>query len=312
MAHEPDDIDGLDGPDDLALQRLLTDAVADVEPHDRLGEIRRRTAPAPRRTRQRWTLAVLGAGVATASVVGAVALAGNLGLPGGDDQSAAGSQPALVGTYFVGETTDGTWLYREFQVVDAGPATDRALAALRRLEVDAGPEDPDYTTLWPDGSFTSVAVVDDGIRVELGSRVRAVPAGLALQQAVQTVQGVLQQTTPVTFATPDGPLAGATSVRRDGSVVAPVNISDPVEGLETSGTLVVRGRASAARTGPKRVAWELRDATDEVVRAGDVDVAEAAWTMTLDLSDLAPGRYVIAAFGADVATATDTRTFVVH
>lgn len=292
-------------PSDDDLRRLLGDAVADVEPHDRLGEIRRRTTHVPRRSRHRPVVA-LGAGLATAAVVGGVAVLGGLGLPGEDAPVASRPAEAVVGTYFTGTTPAGPRLYREFQVVDAGPATDRALAALRRLEVDAGPDDPDYTTAWPDGAFEAVTRDDRGIEVRLG--VDATPDGLAVQQAVHTVQGVLQTTDPVTFAGPGGPVRAA--VARDNAVVAPVNISDPVEGLEVGDALAVRGRV--APRGPGRVAWELRDAAGETIQAGTTPVTDLAWSTTLDLTGLAAGTYVIAAFGADGATATDTRTVTVR
>lgn len=287
-------------PDD-DLRRLLSDAVDDVTPGDRLGEIRRRTAPAPRRRRP---LVALSAGLATAAVVGAIALVGGLG-PRGDEEPPVAAPPpqeAVVGTYFVRDSL----LYREFQVVDAGPDTDRALAALRRLEVDAGPEDPDYGTTWPDGAFREVVVADERIAVRLG--IDAVPPGLAAQQAVHTVQGVLQSMAPVVFLG-----AGGTSTehRREDRYVAPVNISDPVEGLAVGDRLAVRGRV-APRPPLRSVAWELRDGAGATVRAGTTPVADLAWSMDLDLTGLAPGRYEIAVFGADRAAVEDTRGVTVR
>lgn len=289
MSHPDDDLRG-----------LLRDAVGDLVPSDRLGEIRRRTAPAPRRRRP---LVVLAAGLATAAVVGGVALVSALVLREDDRPPVAATpQEAVVGTYFVQDSL----LFREFQVVAAGPDTDRALAALRRLEVDAGPEDPDYTTGWPDGAFREVRA--DGERIEVRLGIDGLPGGLAAQQAVHTVQGVLQTTTPVAFRGADG---GVLERRRDDRVVAPVNISDPVEGLVVGDALAVRGRV--APTGPpRRIAWELRDDAGTTLQAGTTPVADLAWSMDLDLGGLAPGRYVVAVFGADRPTATDTRTVTVR
>ncbi|MEV5003669.1 hypothetical protein [Nocardioides sp. LML1-1-1.1] len=286
-------------PDD-DLRRLLGDAVDDLTPRDRLGEIRRRTAPPARRRRP---LVALSAGLATAAVVGGIALVGGLGLRGDDEPPVAGApKEAVVGTYFVKDAL----LYREFQVVDAGPDADRALAALRRLEVDAGPEDPDYTTGWPDGAFREVVVANERIAVRLG--VDAVPSGLAAQQAVHTVQGVLQSTAPVVFLG-----AGGTSTEhlRDNRVVAPVNISDPVEGLAVGDVLAVRGRV-APHQPPRRIAWQLRDPSGRVVQDGTTSVADLAWSLDLDVSGETPGRYVVAVFPLGRPASDDTRTVTVR
>lgn len=285
-------------PDD-DLRRLLSDAVDDLNPRDRLGEIRRRTAPAPRRRRP---LVALSAGIATAAVVGGIALVSSLGLRGDDEPPvAAPPQEAVVGTYFVHDAL----LYREFQVVDAGPDLQRALAALRRLEVDAGAQDPDYGTRWPDGAFRDVRLAGDRIEVRLG--IDTVPDEITGQQAVHTVQGVLQSMAPVVFRGADGSRA---EYRRDDRVVAPVNISDPVEGLAVGGVLVVRGRV-APRTPPPAVAWELRSGAT-TVQAGTTPVADLAWSMDLDLEGLRPGRYVIRVFRADRSSAEDTRSITVR
>lgn len=285
-------------PDD-DLRRLLSDAVDDLTPHDRLGEIRRRTAP-PRRRRR--PLVALSAGIATAAVVGGIALVSTLGLRGHDEPPVATApQEAVVGTYFVHHAQ----LYREFQVVDAGPDTQRALAALRRLETDAGPEDPDYATAWPDGAFREVRVDGGRIEVELG--VDTVPDQITGQQAVHTVQGVLQSVAPVVFRGADG---SWWEYRRDDRVVAPVNISDPVEGLVVAGVLPVRGRV-APHDPLRAVAWELRSG-GTTVQAGTTPVADLTWSMDLDLGGLRPGRYVIRVGGGDRPAAADTRTVTVR
>ncbi|HVK27159.1 MAG TPA: hypothetical protein VM575_02375 [Nocardioides sp.] len=322
MAH-PDDRDDLPDRDDLddrTLQRLLSDAVADVDPHDRLGEIRRRTAPAPRRSRQRWTLAVLGAGVATASVVGAVALAGNLGLPGGDDDPTANGDrgQAAVAAYFVGRTSQGPRLFREFQAIsDDDEQAPLALAALRLLETDAGPTDPDYTTAWPDGSFTDVSVTDELIEVRLADRVDPLPEDPAAQQAVLTVQAALGQTLPVRFTTPEGTLEvdGRAQVRRDNALLAPVNITDPVEGHTVDDLLTVRGVVSPAGAAPPLVRWELRlPGGASVLTSGSAAVGDdRAWEETKAIADVPSGTYVlVATVTTGGTTEQDTRTLTVR
>lgn len=319
MAH-PDEHDDLGGPDDPALQRLLSDAVADVEPRDRLGEIRRRTAPASHRSRHRWTLAVLGAGVATACVVGAVALAGSLGLPGGDDDPAANGDrgQAAVAAYFVGQTGQGPRLFREFQAISADDEeAPLALAALRLLETDAGPTDPDYTTAWPDGSFTDVTVTDELIEVRLTDRVDPLPASPAPQQAVLTVQAALGQTLPVRFTTPGGTLEvdGQAQVRRDNALLAPVNITDPVEGHTVDDLLTVRGVVGPAGAAPSAVRWELRvPGGTSVVVSGSATVGDdRAWEETKAVADVPSGTYeLVAAVTTGGTTEQDTRTLTVR
>lgn len=311
MAHDPDDLD---------LQRLLSDAVADVEPHDRLGEIRRRTAPAPRRSRQRWTLAVLGAGVATASVVGAVALAGNLGLPGGAGDPAANGDrgQAAVAVYFVGQTTQGPRLFREFQAISRDDEeTPLALAALRLLETDAGPSDPDYTTAWPDGSFLGVTATQELIEVRVAERATPLPAAPAAQQAVLTVQAALGETLPVAFTTAEGPLDvdGAAEVRRDNTLLAPVNITDPVEGHTVDDLLTVRGVVSQAGAAPTAVRWELRvpGGTTAVTSGSAAIRADRSWEETTSIAEVPSGTYdLVATVTTGGRTEQDTRTLTVR
>lgn len=317
MAHDPDD---RDAPDDRALQRLLSDAVADVEPHDRLGEIRRRTGPAPRRSRQRWTLAVLGAGVATASVVGAVALAGHLGLPGNDGDPAANGDrgQAAVAAYFVGQTTQGPRLFREFQAISQDDEeAPLALAALRLLETDAGPSDPDYATAWPDGSFLGVTTTEDLIEVRVAERAAPLPADPAAQQAVLTVQAALGETLPVRFTTSAGTIDvdGAAEVRRDNALLAPVNITDPVEGHTVDDLLTVRGVVGQAGAAPTAVRWELRvRGGTTVVTSGSAAVrADRSWEETRSVAEVLSGTYdLVATVTTGGRPEQDTRTLTVR
>ena len=54
--------------------------------------------------------------------------------------------------YFAGDTPQGTRLYREFRQVEADNPFEEAVA----LMVAGDALDPDYTTLWPSGSFESM------------------------------------------------------------------------------------------------------------------------------------------------------------
>jgi hypothetical protein len=148
--------------DDESLRRLLSDAVADVEPRDRLGEIRASVRPDPKvvpmaRTRP-WLYAVSGA-VASAAVIGVIAyttsaLAGpdhsdspigaghptrsrapatsatatdSSALPTKDDSPTATAPTGskVYAVYYVGNNGSGrTVLFREFHRGPQLPTTD--------------------------------------------------------------------------------------------------------------------------------------------------------------------------------------------
>ncbi|AIY18109.1 hypothetical protein GUY44_24850 [Pimelobacter simplex] len=316
--------------EDAQLRALFSDAVADVDPADRLGEIRRRTSQRPRRSRRRPLLVVLGAGTATAAVVAITALATDFR----DDRDApVASGPAEYpgAVYFVSSTTLGPRLFREFQPL---PASDdvavRALDALQQMEVDAGPVDGDYATGWPDGSFTAVSVDDTAITVQVGAVALDAPAGvspdlatLAVQQAVHTADAAVGRPLPVAFERAGTPVARLLGrpvelpAVRNTRVEAPVNLNDPVEGLEVGAALAVRGQVTpVAAEAVSRVSWQLEDASGATQLAGTTAVDAQAWQMTLDVSALPRGRYRIVVWpdhdDPDVSGAVDTRSFVLR
>ena len=319
----PDDRD----PADRDLRALLHDAVADIEPADRLGEVRRRTrGRAPSR---RWLPLLVGAGAVAATVVTAGVVIGALDddSPTDDAPVAAGStsptsepSTAAAGIYFVGDTASGPRLYREFQTVGAtSDPAQKVLLSLQRLT--SGPHDPDYTTLWPPRSFASVDVTDDRVVVDLGSpdALAAVAGGPAVgrygvQQAVYTAEAALKgtrpdTTLPVTFEYDGAPAPTVLGVKvgrlvqrdRGYDVTAPVNISDPGEHLPVDGVLSANGTLA---TNVSFVDWRLeRDGTTVLKgRAQPVDITGAdaratlgapGWkTGDIDVSALPPGDYV--------------------
>lgn len=311
-------------PDDRdELRSLLHDAVAGVEPADRLGEIRRRTR---RRTPRRWAPLLVGAGAVAATVVTAGFVVSALNSNGTDDDTpvadsstSPGVPPtAAAGIYFVSDSPTGPRLYREFQSV--GAAADpqqKVLLSLQRLTADAGPKDPDYRTLWPARSFADVEVDDDRIVIDLAN-----PAALAVgaegtalgrygvQQAVYTAEAALREALPVSFhydgepaRTVLGVKVGALVERDRGyDVTAPVNISDPGEHLAVdSGVLSANGTMA---TNVPFVAWRL-ERGGTTLRQGraiptDITGADASATLgapgwrtgDIDLSGLPAGDYV--------------------
>lgn len=319
----PDDRDRDD------LRSLLHDAVADVEPADRLGEVRRRTR---RRTpSRRWLPILAGAGAVAATVVAAGVVAGALShddTPTDDTPVASSSAPtgepstAAAGIYFVGRTATGPRLFREFQTIGATTdASQKVLLSLQRLTTDAGPHDPDYETLWPAGSFSSVEVTDDRVVVDLGSPLALAvgPDGPAfgrfgVQQAVYTAEAALTGTRPDTTLPLAFEYGGAPAptvlgvevgelVQRDRGydVTAPVNISNPGEYLPVDGGVLSADGTMA--TNVPFVDWRLeRDGTKVLEgSAQPVDITGAdahatlgapGWrTGDIDVSGLPPGDY---------------------
>jgi hypothetical protein len=315
--------------DDRDLSDLLTDAVADVEPTDRLVEIRRATEAKP--SRFRW-YAAGGALLAVAATLTAFAIIASSDNQKAEDLDSAtppssanvsetpGASPQAV--YFVGDTSVGPRLFREFRPTEDGPSPEAALAALHR-----GPWDPDYHSYFPAWAITGVEVRDGVIDVTVESWVHNRPtdmttaqAELALQQVVYTVQAGAGEPLPVQFRTGRNPIDTVFGVPTSEpitnlpqmEVLSLVSISDPVESLQVRDSFIARGAASSFEG---NVPWELRDADDTVVRRGQVTAGQEThlveWeTEPIDVSDLEPGRYTFVAT-TDDARFTDTRTVIV-
>jgi hypothetical protein len=340
-------------PDDRddELRSLLHDAVADVAPADRLGEVRRRTR---RRAPRRWAPLLVGAGAVAATVVtaGVVVSALNDDPASDDDTPVAGASTspsvpptAAAGIYFVSDSPTGPRLYREFQSVGAtSDPQQRVLMSLQRLTVDAGPHDPDYRTLWPARSFQAIEVADDRIVIDLGNpdALEVGADGTALgrygvQQAVYTAEAALRETLPVSFEYDGAPArtvlgvkVGVTVPRDRGyDITAPVNISDPGEHLPIDGGVLSANGTMA--TNVPFVDWRLESAGTTVLegRAQPVDITGAdaratlgapGWrTGDIDVSALPPGDYVFVVStelpgqtSDETAEFSDTRTITIR
>ncbi len=224
---------------DDRLRRLLSDAVSDVEPDERLDQIRASVRSDPEvvpMSRPRPRFYALAGAVASAAVIGIIAYSthvlsdphnGDVGAAGGSahttapvstatatDPSAlptparsAGQTGAptwhLAALYYVGDGPKGAVLFREFS--PRPPGTQPLDAAVQGLMTD--PVDRDYRTSWPAGSLASARVHDGVIEVSVGSEATAArPADLSpreatetIQQAVYTLQAAVQKRAEVQF-----------------------------------------------------------------------------------------------------------------
>jgi hypothetical protein len=350
---------------DVRLSELLSDALSDVEPRDALDSIRDRTKVTPMSARRPWIFAVGGAVVATAAVVTAIAFAGDqLGLTSADEPPPAGQrthhakptpggdasedttpsptkspEPAqqgfTVAAYYVGETSQGPRLFREFDRVDAA---DQLGAGLAVLQQDAS--DPDYETPWAPGSFAGATLEGSGaegvVKVALAdASLHDRPAGMteayaqeAVQQVVYTLQAAIQARAAVQFTLNGNPIDQVLGVPTSeplanapqNDVLALVSVTAPEEGATVSGSFTANG---VANSNEANVPWQIKQG-DQVVKSG-FSSAEGwmdklyPWTSDpIDVSDLAPGDYTFVAMtddpsnGEGFGPTLDTRSITVN
>ncbi len=334
-------------PDASDLRDLLHDAVSDVHPEPALAEIRRRaqTSTSARRP-GRW-LVVPAAAAAVAVIVGGIALLNQTGPTpaqvGGPAATTSGTPSAgaverTLAVYYVGSTSQGPRLYREFHRVGVpstggpvGAAVDEALRT---------PNDPDYRTPWPAGTHaTQTGTSADGaVTVSLGNSstdLTARPPGLSaaeasagVQQLVYTIQAAVQNLQPVQFQI-DGKdtdtllgvgVSGPVSSVSQLDALARVSISDPAQGAVVHGSFTANGVASSFEA---NVPWQITK-HGKVVKlgfstaAGWMDRLYPWKTAPIDVSGLAPGRYTFVAMTDDPSSGegpgpqSDTRTIVVR
>jgi hypothetical protein len=218
--------------DDRQLRQLLSDAVSDVEPGDRIAKIRqsvRSDATVVPLSHHPWRYALAGI-AATAAVIGVVAYVASVA---GDDstvlgpsaQGGTGQQTRAIATdpalpspsdgasndptqwrsasiYYLGDGPHGTVLYSEPTRVPPGiKPLEAAVDGLMTL-----PLDPDYRTAWRAGWLDAASATDALIQVEVGSApvrrptsMSARDASEAVQQVVYTLQAALQRRDPVQF-----------------------------------------------------------------------------------------------------------------
>lgn len=233
--------------------------------------------------------------------------------PAPADPSATGSPDeggeTTVPVYFAGETPQGARLYREFRRVGGDPFT-----AAAELLTTGDALDPDYRSLWPEGTFASVEAQDDAIVATLADEawtergdLSANGARLAAQQLVYTLQGVAQERLPVRVVDSSGTPAPLFGREGDLTAAAPlevlalVSVSGPEEGATVPDTFTAAGVASSFEA---TVPWEVRDSGGKVVLDGFA-TAEGwmdklyPWASEVDVSGLEPGTYTFVAMTDD-------------
>lgn len=211
-----------------------------------------------------------------------------------------------VPTYFVADAPQGPRLFREFHQVSGDP-----LQAAADLVTTGEATDPDYRSLVPAGTFSSVSYDGDAFVVSLPDAswaerggLSAREARLAVQQVLYTLQGAQQERAPLR-AELDGEPSTLFGVDTSAgvkqapqlSVLGLVNVTAPEQGATLSGTVTASGLASSFEA---TVPWEVRDASGEVVLDGFATADGFMgrlfpWTTEVDLSSLEPGDYTFVA-----------------
>lgn len=335
---------------DEQVRRLLHDAVVGIDPRDplgALGAIHTRTEVSSMQHRRSWFFGAAAAAAAVAATVVAVAVVTGDGTTGERDPGfaaptdsatsgpdptpsadASPSEPAsrttTVPVYYVGKTSRGLRLFREFHEVEA--AGDQLTAALGEA-VATAPQDADYRTDWPGGTVVAGAGFDgvgsDGqISLTLrndGTGLRERPAGmtaeeagLAVEQLIYTAQAVTQTRASVQFFLERSgsgddrtdqllgvPVSEPVSEGDPVDVLAQVWIIEPSEGMEVTAPFEVSGLAAAFEA---TVVWELRDAGGTVVKS-DFTTAEECCTMapySFEV-DVPPGEYTLVVQDTDAS-----------
>jgi hypothetical protein len=319
---------------DARLADLLSDAVSDVEPGERLDQIRTRTKASPMSSRRPWLLAVGGAVVATAAVITAIALATGGSTPPSTEPGPATTPPSVAvdtpspsdaspspagetfaaGIYYVGDTPVGPRLYREFARVPADGG--RLMAALE--QATRTPRDPDYRTLWPEGSFASasfdgigadgqysVTIADPALR-DHPEAMTEDEARMAVEAVIYTLQAAGQARAPVQFYLAGNPVdqvygVPTSEALSNGPVLdtlSHVSLTTPEEGAVVRGdTLEVTGVASSfeANVVARLQRYEGTEVMAQVPFTAEGWMGEKLFPFSgeIDISGVPAGRYIL-------------------
>jgi len=307
---------------DQDLRVALGTAVEDVEPTDRLVAIRQQTRRAARRRRSWW--AAGGGALVVASVVTVVLVAGTSSPQRAADPAASPSPaPETAAT-----------AYPVFYVGPGPNGPDAPAATLYRARVEstsplealmATPSDPDYSTLWPEGSLVSYTSAADGIDVTVG-RGAPLEDELALQQLVYALQTAEESRLPVRISDMLGTRFPGFQVERaeDLEVLSHMSIDEPADGSTfTSGeTLPVTGRGNSFEASGQCSLVSEDGAELGATLAqmdGWIEPRLYPWELSIDLTDVPAGTYTLTCITDDPTggtegrgTDTDTRTVIIE
>ena len=224
--------------------------------------------------------------------------------------------PATVAVpiYFVGDTPQGPRLFREFRQVEADNPMAEAVALMTAGDAD----DPDYRTLYPEGSFASVSYSEGAgaIVVQVEDDSWSTPADgmskqqakLAVQQLVYTVQGVQGDRLPVLVQKESDPVPlfgvstdGGLKEAPQNDVLALVNVTEPHQGSEPGATFFASGVANSFEA---TVPWHVLDADGNKVLEGFATADGWGdhlypWESEVDASALPAGTYTFVAMTDD-------------
>jgi hypothetical protein len=252
---------------------------------------------------------------------------------------APSGQGGVVGVYWVGDTPAGPRLYREFRQNTGGSSDDLGFAVATAL--DGGPDDPDYRSGWPkEASFESADFDGELVTIGLAGDLHDRPAGMsraeaeiAVEQLIFTAQAAVQQgRVPVQLLLNGGhsdqilgvptaePLANGPILEN----LSHVSLTTPEEGQTVAGdALEVSGVANSFEA---NVIVRLQRFEGTGIVAEEPFMAEGwmgdqlfPFSGTLDLTGVAPGKYVLSAMTDDPSGGeegpgafTDTRTITVE
>ena len=246
-----------------------------------------------------------------------------------DESSATSTDLRTVPVYYVGDTSRGPRLFREFHQVHTNGEPE--ITAALNEALSASPGDADYRTDWPAG--TTALVHYDGVGGENGewtivlrnadtdlserpADMTGPEASLAIEQLVYTVQGAAGDVTrsPVQFALDragDGPGGNETDTvlgvpttqpvpeGDPADVLAQVWVIDPTESAPVTAPFKVSGLANAFEA---NVQWELMQG-DTLVRSGFA-MADEAFTMapySFRVKNVPPGDYTLVVHDEDAS-----------
>jgi hypothetical protein len=323
---------------DDQLRRLLNDAVSDVDPDDRLEELRASVRPGARVVHHLHARPWYSAAAIVAAVICLVAFITNVASNNSADHGFSGqpgsSTPTMIATdtsepsptvppgtppgellvYYLGSGPKGDVLYPE--MVPAGD--DPVHTAISALMAD--PRDPDYRSAWGPGSILTAKLRHGVVEIELGAMRSHRPRSMSPRTANEIVQQAIwtfhaasgRHDTKVQFLRNGKPAASVLGVAADHplqpgrvlDVLSLMSISSPTEGQEiTRGRFVVTG----TNNGPEStvILKVVRSTGGEVVLQAHGTALDwggdrlYGWSVPIDTSELSAGTYTLIASNDD-------------